>query len=73
MNLLKRTRTCSASVAAAIVALATITTGIQRSAEAADYPVQPIVLIVPYPAGGGNYMPPMIICLAACLVLVCNY
>ena len=54
MNLLKRTRTCSAALAAAFVAFVAITTGIHRNAEAADYPARPITLIVPYPAGGGN-------------------
>jgi len=54
VNLLKRTRTCSAAVAATIVVLAAITIGLQRRAEAADYPARPITLIVPYPAGGGN-------------------
>ena len=54
MNLPQRTRTSSATVAAAIVAFSVITSGIQRSANAADYPARPITLIVPYPAGGGN-------------------
>src|SRR5580692_3597577 len=54
VNLLKRKRTRSATVATAIVALAAITTGLQHRAAAADYPARPITLIVPYPAGGGN-------------------
>jgi tripartite-type tricarboxylate transporter receptor subunit TctC len=49
-----RTRTCTATIAAAIVAFAAVTTGAQRLAAAADYPTRPIMLIVPYPAGGGN-------------------
>jgi tripartite-type tricarboxylate transporter receptor subunit TctC len=54
VNLPQRTRTRSATVAAAIVAFAAITTGVRCGAEAADYPARPITLIVPYPAGGGN-------------------
>ena len=54
MNLPKRFCFCSATVAAAIVAFAVITVGLQHRAEAADYPTGPITLIVPYPAGGGN-------------------
>ena len=54
MHLPQRSRTRSAAVAAAFVAFAAITIGIQHRAEAADYPTRPITLIVPYPAGGGN-------------------
>jgi tripartite-type tricarboxylate transporter receptor subunit TctC len=41
----------AAFVAIAIVAA---TIGMWDGAMAADYPVRPITLIVPYPAGGGN-------------------
>ena len=54
MDLPQRTRTGSATIAAAIVAFAAITIGVHCRAEAADYPARPITLVVPYAAGGGN-------------------
>jgi tripartite-type tricarboxylate transporter receptor subunit TctC len=55
----KRTNTSEAiavtmAVAALIVAFAAATDSNLRRAEAADYPTRPIMVIVPYPAGGGN-------------------
>ena len=54
MNLLKRACRHTATIAVAIIAFAAITIGMQRRAEAAEYPTRSIALIVPYPAGGGN-------------------
>jgi tripartite-type tricarboxylate transporter receptor subunit TctC len=41
-------------VAAGLVAVLSAATCGARRADAADYPTRPIMLIVPYPAGGGN-------------------
>jgi tripartite-type tricarboxylate transporter receptor subunit TctC len=50
----KRANTLATTIAVTIVAFAAATLGNERRAEAADYPARPIMLIVPYPAGGGN-------------------
>lgn len=54
MGVVKNPYSRAVTIAAALVAFAAVTIGIPCRSEAADYPVRPITLIVPYPAGGGN-------------------
>jgi tripartite-type tricarboxylate transporter receptor subunit TctC len=52
--MVKRMRRVNATAIARLMCLAVAILGALCCAEAADYPTRPIVLIVPYPAGGGN-------------------
>ncbi len=52
--MVKRMRMVNVTAIAWLMCLAVPILGALCYAEAADYPTRPIVLIVPYPAGGGN-------------------